>query len=178
MGLSRAVALAAVALCACNCSPSGFSTTLKGEAAVEGNPAGGELKQFPTFVALTNVDLDTTPEFKAQGITRSQVSSLRVQSLKLKILSPSDQDYSFIDSVQFFARSGDREVLVAENVGVAELKLSAPNPELPLDPTGGELRDLLGSPTISLIARGKGRNPPKETRLEATVVVRVDLKVL
>jgi hypothetical protein len=172
------VVAAALALSACNCSPSGFSMTFKGDGTVEGNAAGGDLKQMPAFTGLSSLDLDQTPEFKSQGVTRSQLQSFKVVAVKLKVTSPGDQDFSFLDSVQLYARAGDKEVLVAQRSGIADLKLQAPNPEIVLDVSGEELRDLLGTPTLSLIARGKGRNPPKETRLEANVTARVDLKVL
>ncbi|MHB8873657.1 MAG: hypothetical protein ACYC8T_08225 [Myxococcaceae bacterium] len=165
--------LASIAALALGCQPPGFRTELKGDATVPGGP-DGPLTGFPPIAALSGVDFDANPDFKNQGITRAQVVGGRAESASLRILSPLDQDFGFLDSLQLVARSGDRETLIAEKVGISELGLPAPNPTLGVPVLPGELLEHLAAPATSFIIRARGRLPPKDTRIELTVVLRVD----
>lgn len=166
--------LACLAALALACQPSGFRTELKGEATVPGGPPG-PLNTFPVIAAFTGLDFDQNPDFKSQGLTKSQVTAARPESVKVRVLSPPDQDFSFLDSLQLVARSGDVETLFAEKAGIADLGLPAPNPTVSVEVKAVSLRDHLAAPSTSFIVRAKGWVPPKDTRLEVTISLRVDL---
>ena len=94
-------------------------------------------------------------------------SSAKASRITLRILSPSDQDFSFLDSLQFFAKSGDVETLIAEKSGIADLNLAAPSPVLVMDRKDVELRGHVAAPSMSIIVRGRGRRgrrPPRRVR--------------
>ena len=154
------------------CEPNGFRTELKGEATVPGGP-DGPLPGFPTLGAFTNVDFNATPEFKSQGVTKDHVSSARTEAVKVRVVSPTDQDFGFLETLQLYIRSGDREALIAERSGIAALGLAAPGPTLALEVKTDDLRLHIAAPSSSLILRAKGNVPPKDTRLEVTVDFRV-----
>jgi hypothetical protein len=175
--MTRHYTVALLVLAATGCTANLFHTEVKGETTLQGNPVEGVLNTFPTIGNFTSLDFNENQEFKNQQIGKDQVSSVKVDSVKLKILSPIDQDFAFLDSLQFFAKSADEETLIAEKNGISELGLVAPNPVLLLDVKDVELKKHIAAPTMSIIVRGRGRNPPKDTRLEATVGLRVDLKV-
>lgn len=173
----RTLLAAAVALGTLGCQANVFRTEVKGETTIEGSALGGLLNAFPTVAGFTNLDFDTNQDFKNQGVTKDQVNSVKVESIQLKILAPNDQDFSFLESLQFVARSGDRETLVAEKTGISQLALPAPNPVLVMDIKSAEIRDHVVAPSMSIIVRGKGRQPPQDTQVEAKVGLAVEVKI-
>jgi hypothetical protein len=111
-------------------------------------------------------------------VSKKQVTSVKATEVKLKILSPSTQDFSFLDSLAFYARTGDNEVLVADKVDISDLNLPAPNPVLKMDVKGAELQPYVTAPSMNIVVRGRGHSPPQDTRLEASVTLEVDFKLL
>ncbi len=167
---------AASALCACG--PLQFETEVKGTTVVTGSTLGGLLGVFPGVSGFSNIDFTQNQDFQNNKTSRDHVTSVRLTSLQVKITSPSDGDFSFLDSLQFFVRAGDQESLVAEKTGIAGLKLPPPNPVLNFDILDLDLAKFVQQPTMSFIVRGKGRQPSKDTFLEATVKLRVQAKIL
>ena len=173
-----ALALSVLAsLLALGCSPNLFHTEVNGETTIQGSVLGGVLNTFPTVGNFANLDFNENQDFKNQQASKSQVTSVKVESIKL-ILEPGwIRTSSFLDNLQFFARSGDDETLIAEKNAIAELGLAAPNPVLAMDVNAAELRKHVAAPTMSIIVRGRGRSPPKDTGIETTVALKVDLKL-
>lgn len=168
---------AALALPLLGCGPITFTTEVKGEGVVPGSVLGGVLTAFPALGSLAAINFDENQDFKSNSATRERVSSLKVETFTLKILEPSNQDFSFLDQLQVFGKAGDEEILIAEKNGIAGLNLPPPNPTLTLDVTNNELVTLLAAPQLSIVLRGKGRQPALDTRLEARAKVRVGLKL-
>jgi hypothetical protein len=158
------------------CGPVTFVTELKGEGVVPGSALGGLLSAFPSLGALAAINFDENQDFKNNDATKDRVSSLVVESFSLHIVEPADQDFSFLDNVDVIAKGGDVEVLAASKSGIAQLNLPPPNPTLVFDPSNKDLVSVLAAPTVSVVMRGKGRQPPKDTRLEAKAKIRVGLK--
>lgn len=169
--------LLAWALCLCACGPLTFNTTVQGETVVPGNVLGGLLSVFPGFTGFGSIDFSQNQDFKNQKVERDHVRSVVVESLQVKVLSPSDQDFGFIDSLQFFARSGETEALFAEKLNVASLGIPTPNPVLNLDLPPADLAPFVREPAMSLVMRGRGRQPPTDVRLQATVKLRVQAQI-
>jgi hypothetical protein len=167
--------LATLALTACG--PSTFTTEVKGEGVVPGSALGGLLTAFPSLGSLTAIDFDENQDFKTNKTARENVASLKVEAFSLKILEPSNQDMSLFDSVDVLGKAGDIEIPIASKSGITQLMLKAPNPTLVFDVTNEELVTLLRAPTMSLVLRGRGRQPPADTRLEAKAKLRVGVKL-
>jgi hypothetical protein len=161
------------------CSAPTFTAEVKGETSVPAAPLlGSILNAFPAISSFASLNFDENQDFKNQGVTKEQVDSVKVKSLKLKILGPDDADFGFLDSLEFFARAGDREVRIAHKENISKLTLRAPNPVLELEVDGAEMQPFVTAPSMSIIVRGKGRMPEKEVRLQATVLFDVELGLL
>lgn len=164
-----------LALLLAACSGPTFTAEVKGEATVPGSPLGGLLDVFPAIGSFASMDFNENQDFKNQGVTKDQVSSAKLKHIKLQILAPADQDYSFLEQLEFYARTGNQEVLVAERQDIASLGLKAPNPVLEMSLKGVELQPYITAPSMSLTVRGRGRQPAREVRLQATVAVEVQV---
>lgn len=151
------------------CGPVPFSTQLKGETVVEGSPLGAVLAAFPQVGGFANLDFNANEDFKNNDTTRELVKTMKVTSFTLRIVSPADQDFRFLETLEFAVRSGDLEQKIAGKTGIDALPLSAPNPTLTLDLVDTELAQFVRAPSMSIISRGTGRQPAQDTRLEATV---------
>ena len=162
------------------CAPPGFVAEVKGETTVPAAPGGilTLLDAFPAIGSFSSLDFDQNQDFQNQGVTKDQVSSAKLKSLQLKVLAPPEQDFSFLDTLEFYAKAGDREVLVAQKKNIASLGLKAPNPVLDMDLMGEELQPFITAPSMSISVRGKGRMPPKEVRLQAIVKLDVQVRLL
>jgi len=176
----RLAAVALAGLLAAACEPGTFYADLKGETTVSGNPLPVDpiLSAFAPFGAFTNVDFDANQDFQNAGVTKDQVGSVMVSFFLLKITSPSTQDFSFLDSISFYAKAGDTEALIAGKTGIASMNLHAPNPELILDLESVELQPFITAPAMSIVVRGSGRVPPSDTALQANVKLKVGVKLL
>src|SRR3954452_18376606 len=109
------------------CAPPAFVAEVKGETTVPADPTGVStvLDAFPAVGSFSSIDFNQNQDFQNQGVTKEQVSSAKLKSLQLKVLSPPDQDFSFLDSLEFYAKAGDQEVLVASKQNIASLGLKA-----------------------------------------------------
>jgi hypothetical protein len=171
-----ALALAALAGCEANV----FPVQLKGETTIQGDPSPltAILLSFQPIGSFTNIDFNQSQEFQNQGITKDQVKSVRSEYLRLRILFPDTQDFSFLDWIEFSARAGDlNDALLAGKHGIAELGLAAPNPVLELEVSGEELQPYVTAPTMSIIVQGSGKPPPQDTRIEVDVGLKVEIRL-
>ena len=170
-------AAAVLALAACACDPNAFKAEVKGETVIDGDPSGvAPLSALPPIGSLSNIDFNQAHELKSHGAAKDKLQSVKLDAAQVKILSPAEQDFGFLDSIQFYAKAGDQEVLIAEKSGIPELNLAAPNPVLKLDVKSEELLPFIQASSTSFIARGKGRKPKSATRLEATLTLWIQVK--
>jgi hypothetical protein len=163
------------------CAPNAFEVTLNGQTTIHGDPAvaGSLLTRIPAIGSFASVDFGASEEFKQNEVTKDAVQSIKLTQVEMKVVSPDTQGFDFLDELQFFASDGSTETLVAEKTNISGLGLTPPNPVLSLEVNqGAELREYLGSPSVSLTVRGSGRVPRQDTTLQATVKLRVVLKVL
>src|SRR4051812_48052911 len=110
------------ALFSAACGPLTFTTEVKGESTIAASSLP-LLNVFPAIGNFSNLDFDTNQDFQNEKTTRDHVTSVHVELMQLKILSPADQDFGFLDTVEFYARSGDGETLFAQKSGIADLNL-------------------------------------------------------
>jgi hypothetical protein len=176
---TRLLPLVPCALLLFACRPDVFSVEVSGETTVQGDPSPlpGLLQVFPGIANFASLDFDQTQEFQNQGVTKDQVRSVTLEALRLRIVAPQSQDYGFLDELQFFAKAGDQEALIAEKFNISGQGLVPPNPVLELDLKDVELQPYVTAPSMAITTRGKGRLPPQDTRLEATVRLQVQVKV-
>lgn len=159
------------------CAPASFDTELKGETTVPAGPPGviTILNAFPAISSFAGLDFNQSQDFKNQGVSKDEVSSVRARSVELRLLSPSDADFGFLDTLEFFAKAGDQEARFALKQDISRLGLSAPNPVLKLDVEEAELQPFVAAPSMSIIVRGKGRMPEQEVRVQAVVSLNVQV---
>lgn len=177
VGMRLASLLAAAGLGLAACAPASFTTEVKGETTVPGGPTG-PLNAFPAVSAFTGLDFNENPDFKNQGLRKDEVTSTRVQTLTLEVVSPNDQDFSFLKELEFFARAGDREARIAREEDIAGLNLRPPNPVLTLELNDVELQPFIAAPSMSFIVRGRGDMPERDVRLRAVVTLEVEAGLL
>lgn len=159
------------------CAPGSFQTELKGETTVPAGPPGTTtgLNAFPAIASFNGLDFNQNQDFKNQGVAKHEVNSVHAKSLELRILSPGDADFTFLDTLEFFAKAGDQEARIARKQDISKLLLSSPNPVLRMDMDDTELQPFVAAPSMSFLVRGKGRMPEQEVRLQAQLVL--DVKV-
>jgi hypothetical protein len=175
----RHLLVAAFALGLLACQPNVFPVEVSGGTTIQGDPSPvpGLLNAFPGIGSFNNIDFGQSQEFQNQGVTKDQVSSVKPSHITLKITSPETQDFSFLENLQFYAKAGDEEVLVADKYGIDKLDLKAPNPVLEMDVKDAELQPFVTAPSMSIVVRGRGHLPPQDTKLEATVGLDVTINV-
>ncbi len=160
------------------CAPASFDTELKGETTVPAGSPGLPLNAFPPIASFVGLDFNANQDFKNQGVAKDEASSVRARSVELRLLSPDDADFGFLDSLELFAKAGDQEQRFAWAQNISQLGLGAPNPVLRLEVEKEELQPFIAAPSMSLLLRGKGRVPQQEVRLQAVVVLKVELDLL
>jgi len=163
--------LALVALGGCQLNS--FHSTLIGETTVPGDNSGSPLTSLPAFGSFSDLDFAQNEDFLSNGVQPSEINSAKVTAVTLEILSPSNQDFRFLDQVQFFARTGDSSTLIAEKENLG----AETGATLSLDVTGVDLTPYLNNTLVTFEVRGSGTTPPQDTRLRATLDLELRVKV-
>ena len=169
--LGGALAMAGLA----GCGYPSFTATLQGEQVITGSADGGTLSTFAPITSLSGFDLDMNPDFISNHATREQMVSVKAQSAQLDLVSPSTEDFSFLDDLQLVATSADHDAMFADKSGIVGLDLKPPTPTLKLDTHDVELSSQLASPAASIVMRGHGRYPPGDTRMHVTIELNVQV---
>jgi hypothetical protein len=161
--------LVALALVLTGCGPITFTTSMKGEAVIQGSTLGQLLSTFPQANGFTSVDFSQNQDFKNNNTSRDKVKTTKVTGLSLKILSPANQDFGFLDSLEFTVKANGKEQKVASKTGISSLGLAAPNPTLNLDLIDADLGEYVRSSDFSVVTSGTGRQPPQDTRIQIDI---------
>jgi hypothetical protein len=168
----------ALLLLAPACQGPSFDDTIKASTTIQGSPLGALLSAVPAMTGFTNFDFSQSQDFQNQGVKKSQVSSVKLTSLQLQITVPANQDYGFLDTLEFFATAPNQpSVRVAHKQGIAQLGLKAPNPVLVMDLDGAELQPYVTASSMSLTTSVNGHQPGQDTTIEATAVFHVVAKL-
>lgn len=164
--------LVLVLVVASGCGLNEFDLTQSGTTTVPGSTLlGGVLGNLPAAQGLTNFDVSQSQEFKNQNTEKKYVRKARLTSFSLRITAPADQDFAFLDSLQFFAEANGTKTRVAHAEGIARQGLKAPNPTLVLTLDDVDLTPVVKADTMSITTAVTGRQPSKDTALEAKVVM-------
>ncbi len=149
-----------------------FRTEVKGEATIPGSPFGALLGVLPPVSGLSDIDFDQNQDFRNQGVTKDDVRSVRVERVVFTVLSPSGQTFSFLDTIEVVARIPQKEQRVASKrgpFGASSLSLDLENPDV---------TDFVTAPKTTLTVSGSGRQPDRDTQVEAVVGLEVEALIL
>ncbi len=153
-----------------------FDVAQQAEATIPGATLLGQLLAgIPAMQGFTSFDLSQSQEFESHDAQKDMVKSARLSSLTLKITAPSDADFGFLDSIEFWAEAGGQRVRVAHKSGIASLGLSAPNPTLDLDLDDVDLATFLKADSMSVTTKATGRQPSSDATLQATATFHVSV---
>ncbi len=169
------LALAALALGATACSPS-FDVHVSSKTTVQGSALGQLSQFFPpgAFAGFAGMDLSQTSDFKNAGISKDQVSSVKLKSLTLKIVSPSGATFDWLNSIKFnVTTDGQPTKEVAKDTSVSH---SASSLSLAVDDV--ELAPYVTAPRMSLTTDANAVQPSEDTQIEADAVFTVVPKIL
>lgn len=144
------------------------NTTIQGASLV-----GQVLNQFPTMQGFNSFDVSQSQEFENHNAQKSHVTSARLKSFTLQIVSPSNQDFGFLDSIEFYAEANGTKVRVAHKENISSLGLKAPNPTLQLDLDDAELAPFVKADKMSITATVSGRQPNQDTQVKGVAVFHV-----
>lgn len=126
------------------------------------------------FAGFDGFDLSQSQQFENQGYSKDQVDSVHMLELNLRIVTPANASFDFLDSIRFYAEAeGLPRVLVAELAivpdGVTELALDVES--------SVELQPYVIAPSMTLTTEATGVRPAEETTVVAEAIFDVDVNV-
>jgi len=149
-------------LSACNPSIT-FDVDIAGSGTIK---AGGLLDKLLEDFGLgefQNVDFSTTQEFKNNDVRREHVTKASLVSLQFKIESPADQNFDFLEKVEFYVEApGLDKVLVASKTVPKGSK------EFSFDVNAVDLGPYIRKERVSFTTEATGRNPTEDTKIQVS----------
>ena len=126
------------------------------------------------FGAFLNLKIIDNTELQNQGVEPHQIDSVYATQLTLTILEPeAGQDFSFIESLEFFVSSdGLEKVRIASLDGIPD---GATVIELVLDPV--DLAPYAAADSMTVTSYVDGQRPEYDTLIEAKMTLDVDINV-
>ncbi|MCU0701200.1 MAG: hypothetical protein MUC96_32220 [Myxococcaceae bacterium] len=166
--------LVAAALGVSACGPISFTTQVAGQGTVAGSPLGALLSTFPSLGSLTNIDFAQNQDFQNNQVTRDMVRTVTVTGLTLRVVTPANADLSFLESLEFSARTSSRDAVFARQPDVAGAATRPPNASVAFELLGVDLAPFVREPSMTLALSGRGRQPAADTTIEVQVALRVE----
>ncbi len=132
------------------------------------------LGAFPTPAGLDGFDFSQSSVFENSKYGPDDVDSIKLESLVFEVVSPLNQDLSFLESVVFFIETDDLPRI--------ELARSDSFPEgatlVVFQPTNADLkRYVLGTQATVTTEAPNAERPPEETTIEVRAVFDADIRV-
>jgi hypothetical protein len=144
------------------------TTTIQGAGVL-----GVALNQALGFTGFDNIDISDSNEFENQGVTKDDVDSVKVQAITLRVTSPTNGNFDFLESIEFYVdAAGLPKKLIALRDNIPDGQS-----EIELDVRDIELRDYVVKDAMSITAQGSGEVPVDDTTIKADVVMAVDVNV-
>lgn len=150
-----------------------FHTQILGQLTL---PAGGTLDSIPPITGLTTIDFNQNSDMRNVGVTKDQLSSAVADSVQVAIVSPTTQDFRFLDNLHLIAKAGTQEAEVAQKSGIGRLSLPAPNPILGLDTNSTELKSYVAATSTTFLLRGGGTPPSVDTSIAVRVGIEIHVR--
>lgn len=156
-----------VVLVLSGCGLTEFDVSAKGSTTIQGSTLLGSLLQaFPQAQGFTSFDVSQTQDFQNQHTEKKYVKTAKLKALTLTITAPADQDFNFLDSIQFFAEANGTKTRVAHAENISKAGLKAPNPTLALTLDAVDLAPVVKADTMSITTEASGRQPAKDATVE------------
>ncbi len=137
---------------------------------------GSVLEQFvgaAGFDDFATVDITQNQSLANQGVERHQIDSVKILFVTMTVVDPAGQDFSFIDSMEFFVEApGLPKVSIATGGPFAA---DATTVELTIPDT--ELADYAASESMNITTQARGRRPEQDTTIDANIMLDVDVNV-
>ena len=155
------------------CSLDNIKVTESDSTTIDG---GGQLALLPDlgFSNFQNIDVSDNATFKSKGADVNDIDSAKIHTLTLDITSPtSGQDFTFIQSIKFYASTPDLPKTLIAQGGPFQAGLT----EVGLDVEDVELKPFVASKTLQITSEVNGHPPANTTTIKATVVLDVDVNV-
>lgn len=173
MNARRTAALGAAMLVAAGCGLVAFDVTVEADTVIQGGGTIFDQLASLGFQSFGGIDLSTTQEFENRDVRPEDVDSITLKRVVLEITDPSDVDFSFLNSLEFYVEApGQPKVLVAQSApgafdGTRRVEMEIVD--------GVELKPYATAESMSLTtqANADGR-PSADTTVHATVVFHVD----
>ena len=150
-----------------------FPIEVESQATIEG---GTLLEQWVGdlgFGGFLNMDISSHESLANQGVRPEQIDSVRLTEMRLEILEPADQDFSFIESLEFFAEAPEVEMRKVAFGGPFEDGIRA----VSLERTDLDLAPYATAEQMNITTEVTGRRPANQTTLKAVVRLEVDVNV-
>ncbi|MEM6733304.1 MAG: hypothetical protein AAF658_17220 [Myxococcota bacterium] len=163
-------ALVGLAMCS---SLDTFTIEESATTVVQGSLVGQVLGDLG-FAGFVGLDLSENQTLQNEGVERSDIDSVFVRSLSLRITDTTQgQSFDFLNSIAFFAESdGLPRVEIASGADFAPGLT-----EIGLDVSNVNLADYVAAPTLTITTDASGGAPAEDTSIEATLTLDVDVNV-
>lgn len=139
-------------------------------------PPGGLVEQLAGDVGFgdfVKFDITDSRQLQNQGVTRDQIDSVRVDALRLEVLSPQGGDLSFLENLEFFVEAPGEER--------RRIAYGGPFPQgqstVSLELDDVELAPYAAAESMTITTSVEGTRPDEETTVEATIELMVDVNV-
>ena len=168
-----AAVLAVIGLCTCE-NIDNFEIPVNAEATVPKATLIDELLGPLEFAGFNSIDL--SQDFRNQGVTEDDIDSVHIKSMTFKIKAPAGANFDFLESLTFFAET---TALANDKVQIASLA-EVPKGKTELEMVVNQdvdLRPYATAPKMKLTSSIKGKRPPEETTVTATVLLDVDIHI-
>jgi len=176
--MKMSVALAALLLpvlgSGCGTPSVSFDVPINAEAEIDGGGGGilDPLLGAFGFDGFNNLNLETTKEFENNDVRREQVTSARIKSLNLTIVSPQGANFDFLDEISFsVAAEGEDKALVASKTIDNGLTAVA------LDLEDVQLAPFVQKSSFAITTQADGNQPPNDTTIQVDLVFGVTAEV-
>lgn len=125
------------------------------------------------FGGFLDMDLRESQELRNQGVEPHQIDSVRLSELSLSVAAPSGQDFTFLESLEFYV----------ESAGLPRRRIARGGPfaagagrvDLELDDV--ELAPYAAAESMSITTEATGRRPPQSTTINAALRLQIDVDV-
>ncbi len=160
------------AILAAGCAPT-FDVPVSGSSTVpQGNLVTCTI--LPAFSGFGGFDISQTDQFKNAGATKSNVRSVKVVSLTLKVTAPPGAGLGFLQSLSFDAADPSGNLPPAEIAHASDFSGDPTTVTMTVD--GAELAPYAVLPSMNITTNAKVQScPAQDTTIEADIVFAVQL---
>lgn len=126
------------------------------------------------FSEFATLDITQNQSLANQGVERSQIDSVKIQTITMTVVDPpSGQDFTFLDSIEFYVESPDLPRITIATGGPFEAGATTVELSIPDE----DLADYAASPSMNITTSARGRRPDQDTTIDAKITLDVDVNV-